>query len=530
MAICFGANPIATSFISNEDIRLCFEIADSRLRVHTRPALEKHIHQLLTEMRMTTIEKLNFARMICISSDIWTKKGMSSSYLGVMATFFDPKTDQKENIVLAVRKFESTHHTALNIIKEMDDVLQIYKVPKEKIWKVITDSGSNMVCAFRDSSELDDDAAESEFHERTDNNAEDTYNYFQYSRLSCFIHTLLLCLKKFDARKLFENLITKLKSLVQKFSSSQVLTGELLKLCGLKLVSFSNTRWNTVFLVVQRLVLVKDAVITVLTDSGKLKYNLSSSEWNLMTEVKDFLAPFNKYTDMCSNEGSRPISEVIMIIKELKEHLKRFGRTRNFITVSNEVLQDIEKRFGHFFHESDERPLEGVYLASTLLDPRYRIGLTATEIEKATVYILTSISKEIREAGTENVEIVGMSSSRENYEDVPAKKRKFRFLELIPKSNTNQGLRTELDLYLGNKGLDTDDDKFDPWRFWSAQKDSFQHLSPLALDILSIPLSIGAVERTFSFAGLATQGRRNSLDGEHLEREVLLNKNKHLLK
>ena len=111
------------------------------------------------------------------------------------------------------------------------------------------------------------------------------------------------------------------------------------------------------------------------------------------------------------------------------------------------------------------------------------------------------------------------------------KKRKFDILDNVASNLTecNTGLAQELDSYLLNKTYDIEDDKCDPWIFWNQQKNALPKLSSLALLILSIPLSIGAVQRVFSFAGHATSGRRNRLEGEHLEREVFLHKNRHLI-
>ena len=394
------------------------------------------------------------------------------------------------------------------ILSEMRCVLKEYAPVHGKIWKHVTDSGSNMVCAFRNAfdDDLSEEEAEAEQAEEDDAGMfgdihlceilePDTRVNQRYSRLSCFIHTLLLCLKKFDARKIFQNLLIKAKDLVAKFSSSQVLTGELVKLCGLKLVKFSNTRWNVVYLVVQRLILVRESLTKVLTACAKTKYDFTNNEWNLMLQMRDFLAPFNRYTDMSSTEGGRSISEVVMMIKQLKEHLSKFFGIRNFGIVSKEILRDLECRFGHFFAEAGTKSFEGAYLASTALDPRFRIALTPAEVNLVTTFISNSnwySDNDIQE----QIEAMPATSS--------AKKRKFEFLDSLGQaSDINIGLGQELELYMQNKCFDTDDDKHDPWVFWNSHKSTFPKLAPISLDILSIPLSI-AVERVFSFSGLAT--------------------------
>ena len=85
---------------------------------------------------------------------------MTPSFLGVIATFYDAADVKKLSLVLGVRKFGSTHHTSANVLSEMRCVLKEYAPIHGKIWKHVTDSGSNMVCAFRNA--FDDDLSEEE--------------------------------------------------------------------------------------------------------------------------------------------------------------------------------------------------------------------------------------------------------------------------------------------------------------------------------------------------------------------------------
>ena len=396
LSLLFGANSIPNNLIINEDLTRCFEIADPKLNCPGRKALESSIDQLMDRIKNNICQRLERASKICVSSDIWTKRGMTSSYLGVLATYYDSNEERKVNAVLAVRKFGNVRHTSTNIVAEMESIFSEYKLPDRKIWKVMTDSGSNMVCAFREQCIDGPNVGDESIDEDEDHNSNAN---FKYSRLSCFIHTLLLALKKVDTKKSFENLTSKTKTLVSKFSSSQVLTGELLRLTGLTLVSFSNTRWNTTFLVLQRLMLVKESIQSILMTNAKQKYDLSPVEWKLADKLKNFLSPFNKYTDMSSTEGTRPLSEVVMILKQLQKHLQAFCTERGFIGLAKVIQEDMQHRFNHYFHEEGDQPFEGVYLASTLLDPRYRIVLSAAEAELAKKHLLTSYLDESNEKG-----------------------------------------------------------------------------------------------------------------------------------
>ena len=90
--------------------------------------------------------KLALAPKIHFCCDIWTKKGMTESFLGIVAHFF--AKDRKHTATLAVRNVIGPH-TGCNIISIFKSVLEEWKIDKECVGKVLTDNGSNMLKAFR---------------------------------------------------------------------------------------------------------------------------------------------------------------------------------------------------------------------------------------------------------------------------------------------------------------------------------------------------------------------------------------------
>lgn len=66
----------------------------------------------------------------------------------------------------------------------------------------------------------------------------------------------------------------------------------------------------------------------------------------------------------------------------------------------------------------------------------------------------------------------------------------------------------------------------DPLYFWVCNQSKYPHRAPVAFDLLVIPASSAPVERMFSTVGIITSGRRNRLGDKHLEREVLIKRNK----
>ena len=88
----------------------------------------------------------------------------------------------------------------------------------------------------------------------------------------------------------------------------------------------------------------------------------------------------------------------------------------------------------------------------------------------------------------------------------------------------------DIDLELSNYEYEMVlDEKLNIFEFWIQRQQSYPLMSGFALEVMAMPTSTGSVERIFSACGIATLGRRNRLQGDHLEREVFLWKNHHLI-
>ena len=94
----------------------------------------------------------------------------------------------------------------------------------------------------------------------------------------------------------------------------------------------------------------------------------------------------------------------------------------------------------------------------------------------------------------------------------------------VVKQKASTVAELQLDSYLQSTAGVVYDMSLDPILFWT--KSSYTAVAPFALDLLSVPASSAAVERTFSVAGYATAGRRNRLAKKNLEHEIMLKKNR----
>ena len=95
------------------------------------------------------MSRLNDSRKVALCVDIWSRKGLTASYLGITAHFFTRSDHKRHTATIAVRRLPSPH-TAERVEEIVDSVLTEWQIPRTKISAMLTDNGSNMIAAFRD--------------------------------------------------------------------------------------------------------------------------------------------------------------------------------------------------------------------------------------------------------------------------------------------------------------------------------------------------------------------------------------------
>uniref|UniRef100_A0A1X7U694 DUF659 domain-containing protein n=1 Tax=Amphimedon queenslandica TaxID=400682 RepID=A0A1X7U694_AMPQE len=79
---------------------------------------------------------------------------MSASSLGVTAHFFTLNSKKHHSICIALKRFPS--HTGTRIAELLRNIVDGWELPREKLFRVLTDNGSNMVAAFKTTNNEDD--------------------------------------------------------------------------------------------------------------------------------------------------------------------------------------------------------------------------------------------------------------------------------------------------------------------------------------------------------------------------------------
>ena len=187
------------------------------------------IDRVLLDLKGKIQSYLMDAQKISICADVWTKKGITTSYLGLMAHFFC-RSDLKRHVpTIAVRRLPHPL-TADNIKTLMDEVLLEWEIPLNKVEVVITDNTSNMVKAFKlalesacEEGEVEEEDEVVDELEKIDFEEREIYHDISFKCyckcVGCFAHTLQLVMQKFNQDQ-FKPLLKKVHSLVAKINRS----------------------------------------------------------------------------------------------------------------------------------------------------------------------------------------------------------------------------------------------------------------------------------------------------------------------
>ncbi len=423
LAIFIGSTNVPISLVEKEEFKELVKVLDNRYEIPGRTKIGKEVNAVMKNLKKILCNYLQKARLVNICTDIWTKRGMSASFLGVTAHFFSTYDNKRHNITLAARRFPSPH-TAFNVAELVQQILVEWEIPNDIIHRVLTDNGSNMVKAFKEqvaaekeseeedgegpsssrgSQSLDSfhsgDEAESndeELPDESDTTQQDLNNFEEceddhsiafvgFKRTSCFAHTLQLVVRVFDSFKSQKAVMRRFHKLVAKVNKSTKATEKLISRAGKKLIADCPTRWSSTYLMISRLLLLKTELSSVLEE---LQWdNLPISHWKQIESMVELLKPFAQYTQLTSSEDTTSISMVIPVVLELRLHLEKMKSVHGLCQVVTTMLGELERRFENIINPTtaDFDPLD---VMCTFLSPGYREILSDEQVAAARSHLI----------------------------------------------------------------------------------------------------------------------------------------------
>ena len=366
---------------------------------------------------------LELSRKVVLTTDCWSKKSLTGSYMAISASFFHPSRNVPVHVLLNL--YNIAHpHTGDMLAEKILQSLVDWNIPTAKILAIITDNGSNMIRAVKTANVLSANAVQladkssdeemtSEDEESADNEAksesvltdtdegndrisDDSNVYDQdkdhnvdlmlsgygqvsvtIKRLPCLAHTLQLVLKSIDKLKSYHNLILKARQLVRMVKSSSVATEKLMLKTGLTLICDCTTRWNSCYLMLDRMLMVKIELKEVL-DEMKVDCPLLHSDWSQIDNIVKTLQPFKQQTDLLQS-NNLSMSQIIPSLLELKLGLKDPTVNKQ---LSQLLYRSINDRFACFL-DPDCSEFDSLPAAACLLDPS--VGICMLQDDMATL-------------------------------------------------------------------------------------------------------------------------------------------------
>ncbi|XP_077309863.1 E3 SUMO-protein ligase ZBED1-like [Lithobates pipiens] len=494
-----------TAIVEDDGLQTVLRIAlqNQTYKLPTRRTIDAVIGQMYNEKLTQHKKAIESIHSIALATDFWTSNN-NESYCGITGHWID--SDWKLRSVALGCLLVDERHTAENVASFYKEFAATWNIT-DKICCIITDNARNMVAAIG----------------QTD-----------YSHIPCIAHCLQLSilagLKAADSSPL----VAKCRHLVGHFKHSSANTSELKSshssVSSPKDVMFHKlqqdvaTRWNSTYMMLARLLEVKDAIMQYHIDHPK-NYSgpkLTESDWDKMAKYTSVLGSLADATEYVGGEQYATCSAVLPLQAFLRRLLIVNDDDPGYIgRFKTATLNDFTNR------------IEGIDALTILqmavaLDPRYK-KLTCLRREKREA-VWTALSNACR-AFHDRTQPAGRPTDLEGKSNdetkVPVpKKQKLTLLlsdsesqSSADESDAVHSVQAELTRYQVEAPIPETED---PLMWWKLNNHRFPVLSSFVQTILCVPATSVPCERLFSSSGYIVNKMRSCLLPENVNTLVCL--------
>lgn len=350
--------------------------------------------------------------ILCI--DEWSQKNLTHSYLGLSVCFYDHKASISRHVVLNVVEIKRPH-TGEKLAQTIHSLLSNWGIKNHQIRLIITDNGSNLVKAIKilkdwdveDASNAPDNAVpesdseddpevgdagsdpdDDSEHQDVDETLIQGEEKLEFKRLPCFAHTLQLSLKLILKNNM--KVLNKARRLVSTCRRSSLIVEATRQECNLEFLSDNQTRWNSTYRMLQRLLVLKERGISQILGKYSVD-NLYSDDWKKVQDICDILQPFAALTDNLQSDALS-LSQALPSVVELRGALNSHGTQQH---LCKQVADDIKKRFSVII-DVDNPNFNALPAAACLLDIHFAPLLLMEEFESLLQAAKDYIKQEVR--------------------------------------------------------------------------------------------------------------------------------------
>ena len=362
------------SMVTGRGFRFFVKLLNPSYQVPSAATVTKHLQLLYQDTKSDLVELLS-GQQVSLTTDMWTSLG-ARGYITITAHFVTPGFKYVTKLI-ATRPLD-VKHTGDAISKVLTDIAGEFGV--DSIVGITTDNAANMVKAGKNLESLL------------------LHNF-------CFSHTLQLAVEEGLKNKTISNVAAAGRNLVSKFHRSAMATHALKEAQEaqikkgknsdrkvLTLVQSVPTRWNSTYLMAERLLLLRLPIFNVLFDdkvtkqAERAKLDLSDSQWKTLETIVPILRPLAKATEALTKEDSPTLSQVPVLLEALIKKLTKIppGEASIGKTLRTIILKALKKRCD-LTDDGIFKNLTSPVMAACFLDPRHKSLPFLDEQQKALV-------------------------------------------------------------------------------------------------------------------------------------------------
>lgn len=487
--ICTGVE-LAKSYpmITPEDIarilpsrRSVQRYTESKVK-DVKEIMSKKIHQALAE-----------ADGFSCTADLWTDNYRQKCYLGMTAHLnrIDTLGIVHDRLIIGFREIQEETKSKEVILNHIFQILAEYNLTERQVVEkvnFVTDRGSQ----FKAMHEI--------------------------QRSNCQAHMINNIIKAMCADSTVQCIIKDTKSLVTYIKRTQLNFRH-----NIVVQSYCDTRWNTVYIMVQSVLDSYQSIFDALEkrhSSGKPRHKhcldrIECIKKSTLMKIANFLKPFKIWTDRIEADKVETIQQVWPTLIQIENHLS-IDITEIEMDEDFSLIEGM-KALGRLYISnirSDIQPNDYQRMA-VVLHPQMKKMRRMNTNDRESAYIL--VNEFVLNSEQSNMQTAKNTESGKNEKDVQSMEY---FIDTEDEdTNIPTMYSKELATYLNDRVIDKN---FNSRTWWFLNRNRYPNLFKLFLKISATPASSAPAERTFSTSGFIISDRRSSLLPKSVENILLV--------
>ncbi|XP_034021188.1 uncharacterized protein LOC117505752 [Thalassophryne amazonica] len=392
----------ATNTVEQQGFIDLIQHLQPNVNVMSRNTVVNKIQKASLEMRNNLKAAMSETDFIGTTTDCWT--AYRRGFLGVTAHWLDPQSMTRRCAALACKQLNGPH-TFSALASALNEVHCEFNI-QDKITRTTTDNGSNFIKAFKlygqtdennnpgpsvksaeaDNGDGNDEEQESEGMEFVEAGAildeDDCLEYQLPRHHRCACHPLNLVstvdVEEANVNSTYKRVscsaFSKCWGLLNKSARSTTAAEVIEKNCKLQLLRPNATRWNSLFLAVERIIRITreqgEGAITAVCSALKIAM-FTPVELAFLAEYMKTMAPVAKALDVLQGDTNVQMGWLVPMITILKNKLQNLRLSTKFCRpLIDALLKGLEKHFEHVLTEPE-------LIAAAILVPKFKTSWTS---------------------------------------------------------------------------------------------------------------------------------------------------------